>query len=65
MPLMIFFYFQDISNSKEDGFYKLQEVLEKSNLVLPNTSSRGKDKIRQDIQNLQQEWDTAMVKVKF
>ncbi len=38
---------------KDEGYIKLQQVVDTSHHVLPNTAARGKDQIRTDIQKLQ------------
>ncbi len=38
---------------KDEGYLKLQQVVDTSHHVLPNTAARGKDQIRTDIQKLQ------------
>ena len=42
---------------RDDGFHKLQLVMDRAQLALPNTSPPGKDSIRSDIQTLQHNWD--------
>ena len=44
-------------NLKDEGFEKLQETVNCSHHVLPNTAARGIDEIRADIQKLQKAWD--------
>ena len=44
-------------NMKDEGFEKLQQTVNASHHVLPNTATRGKDEIKADIQKLQKAWD--------
>ena len=44
-------------NMKDEGFEKLQQIVNASHHVLPNTAARGKDEIKADIQKLQKAWD--------
>ena len=44
-------------NLKDEGFEKLQQTVNTSHHVLPNTAVRGKDEIGAEIQKLQKAWD--------
>ena len=48
---------QELMNLKDEGFEKMQQTVNSSHHVLPNTTARGKDEIRGDIQKLQKAWD--------
>ena len=48
-------------NLKDEGFEKLQQTVNSSHHVLPNTAARGKDEIRADMQKLQKTWDDLFV----
>ena len=60
----ILFLFQDLLTLNEDGFHKLQQVIDTSNLVTPNTSASGKDVISEDVLKLKQTWDEIIRQLK-
>ncbi len=51
------FPLQELLSLKDEGFEKLQQTVNASQQVLPNTAARGKDEIRNDMQKLQKAWD--------
>jgi nesprin-1 len=51
---------QELANMRDDGFRKLQTAADNLQMVLPNTSSSGRDQMRRDMQTLQQSWDNTM-----
>ncbi|XP_064624000.1 muscle-specific protein 300 kDa-like isoform X3 [Lineus longissimus] len=53
-------HLQDLANMRDDGFRKLQTAADNLQMVLPNTSSTGRDQMRRDMQSLQQSWDNTM-----
>ena len=54
---------QDIINQRDEGFHKLQQAIDSANLVVPNTSSEGKDNIAEQLQSLRQGWDDMCVQM--
>lgn len=48
---------QELLNSRDEGYGKLQQVIDQAHLVLPNTSAVGKDTINEDLASLRQNWD--------
>ena len=45
---------------KDDGFQRLQQVQDQAHVVLPNTSTPGKDVINEDLYALRHDWDDVM-----
>src|SRR6218665_291997 len=50
---------QELLGAREEGYQKLQQVVLRSLVVLPNTSSLGRDIINQNIRELQHAWEDA------
>ena len=50
---------QELLGAREEGYQKLQQVVFRSLVVLPNTSSLGRDIINQNIRELQHAWEDA------
>ncbi|ESO86156.1 hypothetical protein LOTGIDRAFT_167389 [Lottia gigantea] len=48
---------QDLLSAKEEGLHMLQIALDNLQVVLPNTSVTGRDNMRREMQQLQQEYD--------
>ena len=48
---------QELLSSRDEGYHKLQQVLDQAHLVLPNTSTPGKDTISEDLAKLRHHWD--------
>ena len=48
---------KELMDLKDEGFEKLQQTVNASQHVVPNTAVRGKDEIRAEIQKLQKAWD--------
>lgn len=43
--------------SRDEGYQKLQHTVDSAQQVLPNTSSQGKEVIREDLARLEKTWD--------
>lgn len=54
---------QDLLLSKEEGFAKLQNIVELGQIVLANTAPNGHEAINQSISNLQEEWSNLASKI--
>ena len=54
---------QELLSSRDDGFGKLQQVIDQAHLVLPNTSAPGKETINGELSALHQNWDDLTSKL--
>lgn len=48
---------QELLSRRDEGYHKLQHTLDQAHLVLPNTSTPGKDTISEDLAKLRHAWD--------
>lgn len=48
---------QELLSCRDDGYGKLQQVIDQAHLVLPNTSAPGKENINEELSDLRQRWD--------
>lgn len=54
---------QDLLLQKEEGFTRIQNVIESAQLVLANTAPAGHDRINKDLSKLQEDWAHAAMKM--
>ncbi len=59
----VFFLPQDLLLYKEEGFVKVQNTVEKAQVVLANTSSDGHDDIHKAVEELQCNWSALASKM--
>ena len=57
------FAVQVLQNERDVGFHKLQQVLDQQEAVLPNTATSGKERLRRQAQELQEDWDAILAKM--
>jgi nesprin-1 len=48
---------QELLSCREEGYGKVQQVVDQAHLVLPNTSAPGKESINEELCALRQNWD--------
>lgn len=48
---------------RDEGFQRLQSVIDHSQMVIPNTAPLGKDDIRSNLHRLQRSWDDIIAQM--
>ena len=54
---------EELAAMRDEGYQKLQTVIDQSQLILPNTGPLGKEEIRNEVHQLQRTWDDIMVEM--
>jgi len=54
---------QELLGCRDDGFQRVQQVVDAGHSVLPNTSSAGKDTVNAELQQLRQTWDAIVAQM--
>ena len=55
---MSLYSLQELAQNKDSGFKKLTDTVEIGEKLYPNTTSQGRDVIRQEIRGLKQDWES-------